>query len=125
MFDYTLEFKRYWNKNIQKLPVIKKDNILRIVDPELLVQVFFVGQDKKVTYDIVNRGWYKKEDFYKLLYSMGGIDEANTSVNDVKKVKKKIKELKDERGILLKENKILKKSNAAFEYLSSTNDRAA
>lgn len=125
VFDNTLEFKRYWNKNIQKLPVIKKDNILRIVVPELLVQVFFVGQDKKVTYDIVNRGWYKKEDFYKLLYSMGGIDEANTSVNDVKKVKKKIKELKDERGILLKENKILKKSNAAFEYLSSTNDRAA
>lgn len=125
VFDNTSEFKRYWNKNIQKLPVIKKDNILRIVDPELFVQVFFVGQDKKVTYDIVNKGWYKKEDFYKLLYSMGGIGGENVSVNDVEKVKKQIKALKDERAILLKENKILKKSNAAFEFLSSTNDRAA
>ena len=69
-----LSFKRYWNKNIQKLPIIKKDNIYKIVDPELLVQIFFVGQDKKVTYDIVNKGFYKKEDFYKLIYSMAGIN---------------------------------------------------
>lgn len=126
VFDNTSEFKRYWNKNIQKLPVINKDNVLRIVDPELLVQVFFVGQDKKVTYDIVNKSWYKKEDFYNLLYSMGGIVVGDsTSVNDVEKVKKQIKELKDERSVLLKENKVLKKSNAVFEFLSSTNDRAA
>lgn len=126
VFDNTSEFKRYWNKNIQKLPVINKDNVLRIVDPELLVQVFFVGQDKKVTYDIVNKSWYKKEDFYNLLYSMGGIVVGDsTSVNDVEKVKKQIKELKVERSVLLKENKVLKKSNAVFEFLSSTNDRAA
>ena len=61
VFDNTAEFKRYWNKNIQKLPIIKKENIYKIVDPELLVQIFFVGQDKKVTYDIVNKGFYKKE----------------------------------------------------------------
>ena len=67
VFDNTAEFKRYWNKNIQKLPIIKKDSIYKIVDPELLVQIFFVGQDKKVTYDIVNKGFYKKEDFYLFL----------------------------------------------------------
>ena len=66
VFDNISEFKRYWNKNIEELPVIKKDNVWRIVDPELFVQLFFVGQDKKNTYDIVNKGWYKKEDFYKL-----------------------------------------------------------
>lgn len=125
VFDNTSEFKRYWNKNIIELPVIKKDNIFRIVDPELFVQLFFVGQDKKVTYDIVNRSWYKKEDFYKLLYSIGGISENAATIEDVEKVKKKIKELKNERDILLKENKILKKNNTAFEFLSSTNDRAA
>ena len=125
VFDNTSEFKRYWNKNILELPVIKKDNVFRIVDPELFVQLFFVGQDKKVTYDIVNRSWYKKEDFYKLLYSIGGISENATTIEDVEKVKKKIKELKNERDILLKENKILKKNNSALEFLSSTNDRAA
>ena len=125
VFDNTSEFKRYWSKNIHELPIIKKDNVFRIVDPELLVQVFFVGQDKKVTYDIVNKSWYKKEDFYKLLYSMGGINGNEASIDDVEKVKKKIKELKNEREILLKENRILKKNNTAFEFLSSTNDKVA
>ena len=91
VFDNTAEFKRYWNKNIQTLPLIKKDNVWRIVDPELLVQVFFVGQDKKTTSNIVNRGWYKKEDFYALLYALGGIGDSNVAINDVETVKKKIR----------------------------------
>lgn len=125
VFDNTAEFKRYWNKNIQKLPVIKKDSILRIVDPELLVQLFFVGQDKKTTSDIINKGWYRKEDFYALLYAMAGINDSNTTIEDVETTKKKIRGLKDEKKTLLKENKILKKQNVAFEYLSATNDRIA
>lgn len=125
VFDNTAEFKRYWNKNIQALPLIKKDNVWRIVDPELLVQIFFVGQDKKTTSNIVNRGWYKKEDFYALLYALGGIGDSNVAISDVETVKKKIRELKSERSILLKENKILHKHDAAFEYLSATNDKLA
>lgn len=125
VFDNASEFKRYWNKNIQELPIIKKDNVFRIVDPDLFVQVFFIGQDKKVTYDIVNKGYYKKEDFYKLLHSMGGVNGDTTPIDDVEKVKKKIKELKNEKEVLLKENKILKKNNVALQYLSSTNDRVA
>ena len=84
-----------------------------------------MGQDKKVTYDIVNKGFYKKEDFYKLIYSMAGINGDAAPIEDIEKAKKKIKELKNERDILLKENKILKKNNLALEFLSSTNDRAA
>ncbi|RJE47196.1 MULTISPECIES: hypothetical protein [unclassified Dehalobacter] len=125
VFDNTAEFKRYWNKNIQTLPVIEKDSVLRIVDPELLVQLFFVGQDKKTTSDIVNKGWYRKNDFYSLLYAMAGINNCNASVEDVDNIKIKIKDLKAEKGILLKENKILKEHNTAFEYLSATNDKIA
>ena len=33
--------------------------------------------------------------------------------------------MKTEKGTLLKENKILNKHNAAFEYLSATNDKIA
>lgn len=123
VFDNISEFKRYWNKNIEELPVIKKDNVWRIVDPELFVQLFFVGQDKKNTYDIVNKGWYKKEDFYKLIYWMNGIKDDVSLGEDIDKVKRRITDLKNEKGILLKENKILKKNNIAMEYLSSTNDR--
>lgn len=125
VFDNTSEFKRYWNKNIQPLPLIKKDNVWRIVDPELLVQIFFVGQDKKTTSNIVNRGWYKKEDFYALLYAIAGIGDSNAAIVDVETVKKKIKDLKAEKNSLLKENKVLQKHDAAFEYLSATNDKMA
>lgn len=125
VFDNTAEYKRYWNKNIQALPVIKKDSVLRIVDPELLVQLFFVGQDKKTTSDIINKGWYRKEDFYALLYAIAGVNNRNAKIEDLETVKKKIKNLKAEKGVLLKENKILKEHNTAIEYLSATNDKIA
>ncbi|WP_066496923.1 hypothetical protein [Abyssisolibacter fermentans] len=125
VFDNTAEFKRYWNKNIQELPVIKKDNVVRIVDPELLVQLFFVGQDKKTTWDIINKGWYKKDDFYSLLYAMAGVNNYSDTIEDTEIIKKKIFDLKAEKKILLKENKILKENNVAYEYLSATNDKKA
>lgn len=125
IFDTTAEFKRYWNKNIEKLPVIIKDKVKKIVDPELFIQIFFVGQDKKTTNDIINKGLYRKEDFYKLLFAMKGINAISDPVEDVEKVKKKIKELSNEKNKLLKENKILKANNSALEYLSATNDRIA
>ena len=65
----------------------------------------------------------KKEDFYKLIYWMNGIKDDVSLGEDIDKVKRRITDLKNEKGILLKENKILKKNNIAMEYLSSTNDR--
>ena len=125
IFDTMSEFKRYWTKNIEKLPIILKDRVQKIVDPELLVQIFFVGQDKKITNDIFNKGLYRKEDFYKLLYAINGINTIADPIDDVEKVKKKIRELSNEKDRLLKENKILKANNSALEFLSATNDRIA
>ena len=47
VFDNISEFKNYWDKNIHELPIIVKDSRERLADLELLVQVFFTGQDKK------------------------------------------------------------------------------
>ena len=58
------------------------------------MQLFFVGQDKKNTYDIVNKGWYKKEDFYKLIYWMNGIKDDVSLGEDIDKVKRRITDLK-------------------------------
>ncbi|HCG3019776.1 hypothetical protein [Clostridium perfringens] len=123
IFDNTSEFKRYWNKNIENLPSIPKDNTTRIVDPELFLQLFFVGQDKKITYDIANKGFYKKDDFFNLLCSIKGFLQEPINQNDIDKINDEINKLKNKRNILLKENKILKKNNIAVEYLSNTNDR--
>ena len=63
IFDNVSELKRYWNRNIFPLPSIAKNQLLRIVDPVLYVQLFFIGQDKKDTSNIANHGFYNKQDF--------------------------------------------------------------
>ena len=120
--DNISEFKRYWNKNIQELPVINKNGIPRIVDPELFLQIFFVGQDKKTTDNIVNKGFYNKKDFYKLLYSVAGVGSDN-EIADIEEIKAKIKEKKHKKKLLLKENKILTENSDAIKTLSLTSDK--
>ena len=43
IFDNVSELKRYWNRNIFPLPSIAKNQLLRIVDPVLYVQLFFIA----------------------------------------------------------------------------------
>ncbi|MFR1315506.1 MAG: hypothetical protein ACLSBN_07485 [Clostridium perfringens] len=102
IFDNTSEFKRYWNKNIENLPSIPKDNTTRIVDPELFLQLFFVGQDKKITYDIANKGFYKKDDFFNLLCSIKGFLQEPINQNDIDKINDEINKLKIKETYYLK-----------------------
>ena len=125
VFDSISEFKKYWDKNIKKLPLIFKDGRERLSDLELLVQLFFTGQDKKVTYDIITDGWLKKSDFINMLYSMYGIDNCFDLKQDVEELKNRKYNLKMERDILLKKNKILRKNNIVLETLSCANKKIA
>lgn len=124
-FDNISEFKRYWNKEIFELPTIHKQSMSKIVDPELYIQLFFVGQDKKLTYDIVNKGYYKKEDFYNMLFAFKGVKSSSNTENQIKKMEERENNLKNERQQLLKRNKILKQSGNMEEMLGKTNDRKA
>lgn len=67
LFDNVSELKRYWNKHIFPLPHIIKNQLSKIVDPVLFLQLFFVGQDKKDTSNISHAGFYNKADFYNML----------------------------------------------------------
>lgn len=125
VFDNISEFKNYWDKNIHELPIIVKDSRERLADLELLVQVFFTGQDKKVTHDILSSGWLKKADFVNMLYSMYGIDNSFDTAQSIEELKNKKNKLKIEKDSLLKKNKILKKNNIALETLSYTNKKIA
>lgn len=123
-FNGISEFKRYWNKFIFILPTINKNGEPKIIDPELFLQLFFVGQDKKDSSNIVNSGFYNKDDFYNMLYSLL-IPDLNF-IEDKKLIsdyKKKIGELKNERSLLIKENKILTSSKVEINYLSVVSDR--
>lgn len=98
IFDNVAELKRYWNRNIFPLPSIVKNQLLRIVDPVLYVQLFFVGQDKKDTSNIANRGFYNKQDFMEMLYSYAGLSGEQLPQEKIDEIKNHISALSDEKN---------------------------
>ncbi|MED4447124.1 hypothetical protein [Bacillus thuringiensis] len=125
LFDNVSEMKRYWSKNISELPKIIKNDRLRIVDPELFTQLFFVGQDKKDSSNIANKGFYTKLDFYNMLYAYKGLGLKGLSPVEVSMNKEKLSKLKEERKVLLKQHKILNSKKVSANYLSQHSDRVA
>ncbi len=125
IFDNVSELKRYWTKHIFKLPQIIKNQIAKIVDPVLFLQLFFVGQDKKNTSNIFHSGFYNKQDYFNMLFDICDISGIDLDEADIQKFKIKIKDLKNERSILLKQHQILKSLKTPISYLSSTNDKAS
>ena len=118
ILDSVSELKRFFNRNGFSFPVIVKDNTDKMVDPVLLYQIFFVGQDGKQSYTVFHDGYYKKDDFWSLVYALGGCSSEPVVDLDEESIKKRIASLKDEQKILLSENKILKSSSPAIETLS-------
>jgi len=125
IFDSVSELKRYWTKHIFRLPQIIKNQITKIVDPVLFFQLFFIGQDKKDTSNIAHPGLYNKQDYLNMLFDICDASGIELNEEEIKKIKDRIKHLKEEREILLKQYQILKSQKTPISYLSSTNDRAA
>ena len=125
IFDNVSELKRYWNKNIFPLPSIVKNQLSRIVDPVLFVQLFFIGQDKKDTSNIAHHGFYSKQDFVEMLYAYAGLGNEQLSQDVIDEIKRRIVSLSDEKKMLLKHHKILKSKKAPVSFLSAESDRLA
>lgn len=125
IFDNVSELKRYWSRNIFSLPSIVKNQLFRIVDPVLYVQLFFVGQDKKDTSNIANHGFYNKQDFIEMLYAYAGLNGEQLPQEKIDEIKSQISALSDEKKILLQQHKILKSRKASISYLSAESDRLA
>ncbi|MBC1421394.1 hypothetical protein IA612_08450 [Listeria seeligeri] len=125
IFDNVSELKRYWTKHILPLPQIVKNNINRIVDPELFNQIFFVGQDKKDSANVANKGFYSKKDFHNMLYAYMGIGEKGLTIEEISVEKSKLKKLKEEKKTLLKKHKILNSKKEPINYISKHSDRIA
>lgn len=124
VFDSVSELKRYWTKHIFRLPQIIKNQISKIVDPVLFLQLFFIGQDKKDTSNISHSGLYNKQDYINMLFDICDASGIELDEEEIKKIKEQIRQFKDERDVLLKQHRILKSQKAPISYLSSTNDRA-
>ncbi len=125
LFDNVSELKRYWNKHISPLPSIIKNQLSKIVDPVLFLQLFFVGQDKKDTSNISHAGYYNKADFYNMLYDLCDLTGLELDENEIKKIKEELAKLKNDRDLLIKQHKILKSQDTPVSYLSYVSDKAA
>lgn len=125
IFDSVSELKRYWTKHIFPIPQIIKNQISKIVDPVLFLQLFFIGQDKKDTSNISHLGFYNKNDYLNMLFDICNASGIELNEEDIKNKKEQLQQLKDKRSVLIKQHKILKSKKTSISYLSSTNDRIA
>ena len=123
MLNGVAELKRFLNKHVFTFPFIPKDGRIKMVDPVLFYQLTFVGQDKKNSSTIAHAGYYNKDDFYEMMYSLRGISENDSISEENENIRKDIKRLEEEKKILLKEHKILSAPSAAVSVLSVVAER--
>lgn len=125
MLDGISELKRYWTKNIFKLPEFQFKGKQHLSDMELFVQFFFVGQDTKNTSNIFNSGYYHKEDFKNMLLSYSGVSVENIYSDDEHQIKRELESLRATRKDKLNLSDFYKSHSAATEYISHIKDKDA
>jgi len=115
------ELKHYLNKNVFTIPIISKDGEMKLADPFLLYQIFFVGQDKRNPSNIINNGYYNKEDFLSMLSVLSGIGIYSDGGN-ISEIKDKIKSKKEKIDELKKLLSFSKKNINLSEFVQKTKD---
>lgn len=94
-FNTLTELKYFLNDKVLELPKIIKNGHKKIVDLGLLYEIFFVGQDKRNTSNVMNSGYYNKKDFENLIASMNGNLMSDISTEQKNK-KEQISDIKSE-----------------------------
>jgi hypothetical protein len=120
LFNSITEFKYFFSKEIFELPKIPKDGEIKTVDLSLLYEIFFLGQDKRNTSNIIVKGNNNKVDFINMLYYFLGISmviaDGDINISDLKQQKN---ELENKIKIEKKKISILKKNPQIANYVSS------
>jgi hypothetical protein len=97
------------------LPTITKNFRKHLVYPSLFYQMFFIGQDERLTGNISKPGFYHKDDFYQALFALSGV---SGTVNEPTVSHEQIEAWKVQRKELQKELQILKAKNIQASFLS-------
>ena len=102
VLDDISDLKYFFSKNIFALPSIIKDDFQKMVDLPLFYQLFFVGQDKRNPSNLINAGYYNKQDFINLIYSMAGCLTLSDSLQRLKELHNDLRVCKSEIAVLSK-----------------------
>lgn len=81
------ELKHFINSSIFEIPKIYKDWQVRIADLSLYYELFFLGQDKRNTSNLISKGANTKEDFLNMVYAMKGVSMLEKKETDIKSLK--------------------------------------
>ena len=118
MLQGESDLKRWFNENVLDMPKIIKDQRIMITDFELLLQVFYLGQDKRDT-STINSSYFKKNDFISMLCYMAGCSNVSITEeylelkNAISDLKQKIKDLTNKTKLI---KKLSKEAKAVSEY---------
>ncbi len=88
IFNSISEFKYYFDKELFKLPKIDKEGELKPADLSLLYEIFFLGQDRRNTSNLIIKGLNNKVDFLNMIYSLLGVSVTTENKYDIENLKK-------------------------------------
>ena len=120
LFSTISEFKYFFNKKIYELPKIDYKGELRTVDLTLFYELFFLGQDKRNTSNLIVKGRNNKEDFKKMIFSLKGLTTTSFNEYDIEELKNKKKTIQLKINSEKKKITILKKNPEIASFISST-----
>jgi len=94
IFDDQSSLKYYLNLKVFPIPIIEKNGLRKLVDLNLLYELFFIGQDKRNPSNIINTGYYNKQDFVSMIYALAGCLTTNDSVEKLRRLRENLQECK-------------------------------
>lgn len=120
IFNSISEFKYFLAREVTQIPKIPKDGQNKIADLSLFYELFFLGQDKRNTSNIIVRSNHNKADFLNMIFSFQGIStvqfEENSNQDDLKQRKA---ELAEEIRIEKRKLQIIKKNPQIAAYVTN------
>lgn len=119
----TSELKYFVTKNIFPLPYIIKDGFQKLVDLSLFYQLFFVGQDRRNPSNIVNNGYYNKQDFANMVYALSGCLTLTESIEKLKSLRAELRTCKSDIAVLSKRLTFYREHPEIASAVSRTADR--
>ncbi|WP_406641069.1 hypothetical protein [Pectobacterium brasiliense] len=121
-FNSIGEFKYYVDRNIFQLPRINKDDKSRVVDLNLLYEVFFVGQDNRSPSNLISRGVFNKADFKNMVFTLSGLPDPGFEDQNFSEIKDTLALKKTQLNEVNKKIKIIKSNPQVAEFILKSQD---
>ena len=122
VFNSISEFKYYFDKELFKLPKIDKESELKLVDLSLLYEIFFLGQDRRNTSNLIIKGLNNKVDFLNMIYSLLGVSVTTENKYDIENLKKEKATLESKINSETKKISIIKSNPEIASFISSASN---